>query len=1125
MPASGGTIENVAIELSKLLRPLERDLAPARAKLFFHQMGIRLTDAQVTAISGPLGITANRTTALIPRIGHMIDALVAEDYGELTSLSFQVIRDIADIIRSLDAVGSNIAGATTLSADEVAKRIFDYLTFQYLEAARGLNDVLEIIGLLDRDDQNQDSIDPGDPPFTIATYRFDRIPGWFSDPAAQIRTLYDWGRDDFDGQKLFAAIAGIAVRNGLPVIYDDTGTTPRLDLVLVEAVPKADVSPHGLLIRLKGNISTGVLTIPMGDDARLEIKADFQPPLNTGLVILPDGTISLQPPAPGPSFGGDFLLKLIARKTSPPEPFLLFGKAGESRLEFLEFILTTGARLAWSGSSASGAFLIGAEINHLKVIIDTTKGDGFLSKILPGTKVEADFGIQIGYSTDHGLYFSGSSALEVRLPLHIELGPVALEALTIAARLDAGNIPVSVGVDIRAALGPVVAVVQNMGITATISFPPNNSGNLGPLQFDLGFKPPNGVGLSIDTGVIRGGGYLFIDPDRGEYAGALELVFSGYINLKAIGIITTKMPDGSKGFSLLIIISVEFGTGIQLGYGFTLIAVGGLLGLNRTMALQPLMEGVRTGAINGVMFPHDIIANAPRIISDLRTLFPPHQGTFLIGPMAKLGWASLITVELGIIIEIPGNIALIGVLRVALPTADAPLLNLQVNFAGAIEFDKKRLYFFAALFESRIVFLTIEGEMGLLVAFGDDANFVLSVGGFHPQFSPPPLPFPSVRRISVSLINTSFARIRADGYFAITSNTVQFGAHAELFIGLSIVNVQGHLGFDALFQFSPFHFVITISASFSLNVFGIGLFSVRIRGTLEGTSPWRVRGEGSISFLFWDISADFDITWGESRDTSLPPISVMPMFKAEFEKVENWRALPPAGSDLLVTLRKLPETESALVLHPVGVLRVSQRLLPLELSLDKVGNQKPDDVKRLSVAVGAGGLARKNDAYEQFALAQFQDMSDSEKVSHRPFEAERAGLDLSAAGADLRSSRMVKRVVRYEEIILDSNFKRFVVSFFNYTSVLFNFFLGGNSISKSELSRARRKQFQPFEERVEVAPESYTVAFQATNQPYTMTSASFRSEASAREFLSTEIGRDANLAETLHVIPSYERAA
>ena len=46
------------------------------------------------------------------------------------------------------------------------------------------------------------------------------------------------------------------------------------------------------------------------------------------------------------------------------------------------------------------------------------------------------------------------------------------------------------------------------------------------------------------------------------------------------------------------------------------------------------------------------------------------------------------------------------------------------------------------------------------------------------------------------------------GYFAVTTNTAQFGAKAELFFGFSAISVEGHLGFDALFQFSPFKFVV-----------------------------------------------------------------------------------------------------------------------------------------------------------------------------------------------------------------------------------------------------------------------------------------------------------------------------
>ena len=86
--------------------------------------------------------------------------------------------------------------------------------------------------------------------------------------------------------------------------------------------------------------------------------------------------------------------------------------------------------------------------------------------------------------------------------------------------------------------------------------------------------------------------------------------------------------------------------------------------------------------------------------------------------------------------------------------------------------------------------MTIEGVMGVLFAFGDDANFVVTVGGFHPQFNPPPLPFPAPQR-SRSTSSTIVARIRAEGYFAVTTNTVQFGTRCEFFFGFSACSVPG----------------------------------------------------------------------------------------------------------------------------------------------------------------------------------------------------------------------------------------------------------------------------------------------------------------------------------------------
>lgn len=66
---------------------------------------------------------------------------------------------------------------------------------------------------------------------------------------------------------------------------------------------------------------------------------------------------------------------------------------------------------------------------------------------------------------------------------------------------------------------------------------------------------------------------------------------------------------------------------------------------------------------------------------------------------------------------------------------------------------------------------------------------------------------------------------------------------------------------------------------------------------------------------------------------------------------------------------------------------------------------------------------------------------------------------------------------------------------------------------------------QPFDDRIDVAEETYTVAFQATNTPESTAAAAFHSEASAREYMNQRIAADPALADELHVIPSFERAA
>jgi len=377
------------------------------------------------------------------------------------------------------------------------------------------------------------------------------------------------------------------------------------------------------------------------------------------------------------------------------------------------------------------------------------------------------------------------------------------------------------------------------------------------------------------------------------------------------------------------------------------------------------------------------------------------------------------------------------------------------------------------------------------------------------------------RRVAVNILNESWGRIRVEGYFAVTSNTAQFGARAELFFGFSGFGIEGHIAFDALFQFSPFFFIVEISGSLSLKAFGVGLLSIRLQFSLEGPTPWRAKGKGSVSILFFEIEADFDVTWGESQDTTLPPVEVMPILEQELTKNDSWTAILPSSNNLLVSLRTIDATEE-LVLHPVGGLRVSQRAVPLDLELDKVGDQKPSDVNRLSLDVAAGGLTKLRDVREKFAPGRFKNLSDALTTS--AFEDLTSGVELSVSGKQVRSSQVVKRVARYEMIIIDSNYKKFVQFFFVFVATLFAHFLKGAAVTKSELSHKHRRLRDPLDDPFKVVGESFVVARTDTNQAMNET-ARFQTQVEASDFMQQALRNDPTLSGGLHVIPSFEEAA
>jgi hypothetical protein len=1015
------------------------------------------------------------------------------------------------------AAAQNIAGS-------LAKGVADYaIASGITERLPQLGFILKLGGLLDWQYQDADTSTNLGRAYVRKGLHLDRIKDLIHDPVTHLRQTIGWGDPSFDPTDFFQLAKDFFRPEDNIQVGVDSGDPFIRGCMLVRR--DSSVSPPGLKVTLIGQAGDDVtLTTPLTDVWDVGVQSTFRMVGGVSGQISPPLTFRLLPLSG--QITGD--VSSFVQRNQSARPFdILAGTGG--LLTISANNLSAGVGLtaeADTGGAAKINPLFFADLDGVTLKIGTADSDSFIGSLLSGAQIQGQFDFGLQWQADTGLKIKASGGIQISIPIHKELGPIEFDVVYLALNIQSdGTLSLEVSTALTGNLGPLTVDVDRIGALLNLRFAQGVDAKFGPFDLSLGFKPPSGAGLAINAGIVSGGGFLSFDPDQGQYAGVAQLSIADVVTVNAIGLITTKMPDGSSGFSLLLILTTDFPP-IQLGFGFTLNGVGGLLGLNRSAQLDTLRDGVRTGAVNDIMFPTDIIANAPRIISDLKAIFPPQQNVFLVGPMAEFGWGepSLVTLSLGIIVEIPpGNIAILGVLRVALPTDDEALILIQVAFIGILDFDEQLLSFDASLYDSHVIFMTLQGDMAVRLKWGDNAAFILSVGGFHPAFHPPDgLHLPaSMQRLSISILDYDWAKIKVDCYFAVTSNTVQFGAHLYLFFGVDSANITGQLGLDVLFQFSPFMFIAQISGSLSISVGGMDLMSITLNFQLSGPSPWEAKGTGSLSILFFSISVSFDVTWGEAKNTSLPPVDVMPIFLGEIDKQSNWKALPPPSANLLVSLRSVDP--SLLILHPFGSLTLSQRALPLNLQLDKVGNQQPDDVNRVDITqvASAGANLPLSDEDEQFAIAQFQNMSDSDKLSRPSYQDLKGGVIIGNSDS-MQSSKMTRRTISYDVTIIDRDPQQPVLKGRQIgISGLFHPFLSGSAAARSPLSYQLKTQLKPFSDTISVGQEGYAVSGTTDNKPVSA-AASFSSEAMARDYMNSQVVSGAASTEAVHVLPNSE---
>jgi Family of unknown function (DUF6603) len=1043
VPGSPGTLEQLAKEVGSALAPLGA-LDASNVVAVLRDLGVQFP-ASLTADSGfmtAVSGAASSASTLATDTGALITAITGGDDDGILSAGVKVIDDVGATITTFDALSTALnavppsGGLTTAQiaafAESLAENLLAYLFVGYLETARPtLAGILTLFGVIDRTVMPGVSADPTQPPFIARKLHLAKLIDLLQNPAQLLKDTVDWGDPAFNGAVLLQRMHDALDSLALPIRLVPPAPAPPTQLTtpLFTLAVDNTVSPPGLLLTLTVGTSAPVdVPLQLSPNWSLQITASAALAAGLTMQIRPPGTFALKPPTG--TLTGQLLFDLHG-PAAGASPILLFGETGKSRMEIATVDAGVGVSVTWdaTNSAATGELLLKVGLTGGNVVIDMSEADGFLSAVTSGTPIQAGFEFACTWQPNSGLHVTGGAQLEIDLPLHLDLGPVDLETLYLVGGLanDAVTLEVSAGIGVT--LGPIAASVDRVGLLGTLTFPAHG-GNLGPANLALGFKPPNGLGLSIDAGVISGGGYISFDVSQGRYSGVISLSLLDTIGITVITVLETVLPDGSSGFSLLFIITFTLPP-IQLGFGFTLTAVGGLGGVNRSMNTSALQAGFRAHTLDSIMFPSDPIANAPQIISDIRNFFPAAEGRYLFGPLLQISWGTptLISLSIGAILEVPDPIvlALIGLVDAALPDEDAALISLHIEVLGILDFGAQTLSIDGSLYNSYVLIFSIGGDMCFRLAWGNDPNFVFSFGGFNPQFNADGLNVPQMARLSISIGDGDNPRISADSYYAVTSNSIQFGANVQAYASAAGFSISGYLGFDVLFIISPFSFEFDFQAGFDVSFEGASLLGLNVDGLFSGPTPWHFHGDASISFLFFTVSASIDLTWGDSNQVTIPAKPVLPDLLAALDNPSDWSAaLPPSASAGVSFLTPKP-TDTTLRVHPIGTLTVREKVVPLDLAITRYGNATPSDGDEFSIqSVQINGQGEGlQPIHDYFSAGQFLTLSDGDKLSKPSFEKYAAGVTIGSTAVTSGEDRA--RTVTYEEYYIDepTSFARF----------------------------------------------------------------------------------------------------
>jgi hypothetical protein len=403
------------------------------------------------------------------------------------------------------------------------------------------------------------------------------------------------------------------------------------------------------------------------------------------------------------------------------------------------------------------------------------------------------------------------------------------------------------------------------------------------------FKPVfglNGLGIDFKNGPLEIGGALYKQTKNGltEFDG-IAIIRTEALQLSAIGSFA-ELAGGHKSLFIYAVLNYPLGgpgfffvTGLAAGFGYNRqLLIPDIGDLQQFPLISEAMAATPAPPPTDMSQMKDFISGK---ISAMESYIPPQVGEYFLAVGVRfksfelLDSFALLTVQFGEHFEVD----VLGISTMLIPpkVPETPIAEAQLLLKATIIPDEGIVLVQAQLTNNSYIFSRdchLTGGFAFASWFkGDHAgDFVVSIGGYHPDFKTPSY-YPVVPRVGFNWAVSSELTVKGGGYFALVPHAIMAGGSLDAQFQSGDVRAWFNLNANFLLMWKPFHYdaqlSVSMGAEVTIHFFGTHHIGLEASADLHLWGP-EFGGHARVSVTIIGITFHFSIDFGASPSPPAP---------------------------------------------------------------------------------------------------------------------------------------------------------------------------------------------------------------------------------------------------------------